>query len=94
MGELFVSIWHWITRKEKSSLAIDGFIGLTASQRDFNEQVIDQLNLQARRLDECEEDRDELRNKIVHLEQKVYECDEDRKDLRERIETLESNTSA
>ncbi len=92
MVELFCSIWKWITRKEKSSAAIEGFDLLSISQREFNTQILRQLNAQNRRLNECEDDRNELHAKVGGLEIKVDECEQDRQELRERMEAVENKT--
>jgi len=92
MGEVARAIWAWLTRKEKASVALEGFNLLSGSQRDFNEQILHQLNTQNERLDECDQDRADLRTEVNALNTKVAECDEDRKELRDRIETLEQQS--
>lgn len=92
MAEFLVGIWAWLTRKEKSSVAIDGFDRLSSRQEKFNQQILDELVTQSKRLDDCDKDRDDLRKKVGVLDQKVEDCDEDRTDLRKRVETLEKHS--
>ncbi len=88
MVELVLSIWRWLTRKEKSSVAIEGFDLLASSQREFNAQIIERLDTQSTRLDECDQDRSELRTAIGGLTIKVAECETDRTELRDSVEQL------
>jgi chaperonin cofactor prefoldin len=85
MGELFRAIWGWLWRTEKASVAIEGF-------DRFARRMENRLKATEKRMDECDEDRAELRMAVGGLTVKVNECDEDRTELRERIDALESKT--
>ncbi len=85
MAELVASIWNWLWRKEKSSAAFEGFNLLTGDQRKFNQQVLEELEKQRKRLDECDNDRAELRNDVSELNGRVQSCEDDREDLRQQL---------
>lgn len=51
------------------------------------------LDRAEQRLDECDQDRVELRSHITDLTMRVERCDTDREELRQRVETLEEKTT-
>ncbi len=81
MAELFASIWNWLWRKEKSSIAIEGFDRLSA-------RFENRLTVTEDRLDECDRDRAELRSEVTDLKVKSVECDTDRAELRSEVHEL------
>lgn len=76
------SAWKFIFRQEKASVAIEGF-------DRFARRMENRLAKTEKRLDECDEDRAELRAEVGVLKIEVGECKEDRDELRERIKSLE-----
>lgn len=89
LWELWQAIKAFLFRKDKASDAIDGFDRLSDRQEKFNQQILDELGKQNIRLNDCDEDRTELRSEITLLKDRVEVCEEDRQDLRERVTTLE-----
>lgn len=85
MWDWIVRAFGWLLKKEGAAIAVDAFGRLS-------ERLENRLERAETRLDECDDDRRELRTEVGGLKQKVEDCDEDRKDLRERIESLERNT--
>jgi predicted nuclease with TOPRIM domain len=85
LWELLQTVWRALFKKEKASIAIEGF-------DRFSARMEHRLNRTEERLDECDRDRAELReqaeeqrSEIACLRMKVVECDEDRAELREKI---------
>ncbi len=88
MVEGTVAILSWLLswfKPRKTSNAFEGFNLLTGDQRLFNQQVLEELNRQRGRLDECDSDRAELRSKCDALDGRVKVCEDDREDLRQQL---------
>lgn len=89
LTEILTALWGFIFRKDKAD---DGINAATAANKSFERfiaKVEARLTITESRLDECDEDRNELRTEVGGLKVRVGECEEDRAELRDRVNTLE-----
>lgn len=91
MRGLVTELLAWIF----GSKADAGIAAAAAANQGFDRllaRMDARLTLTERRVDECDEDRADLRVEVGGLKIKVAECEEDRNELRQMITELDQRT--